>query len=342
MSGKLKAAEVSAMLASQMEALARELLPGGKKTGAEWMAGSVAGEPGKKLAVHLYGAKAGVWKDFSQDIGGDPLDLVAHCLTNRDLSAAYRWACNWLGLSTETVEIRRAEIREKAEQAKAKEDADAKKRVSRARDIWMNAQPNILNTPVDFYLQARGIKLEKFDRPPGALRFAPEHYCAEIEAPLPAMLAAITDLNGRCVAVHQTWLGQHGGQWAKAQLEIPKKVLGSFRGACIRLRKGSAGTALKQVSPDEVIAIGEGIETCLSVAMALPELRVLAAISLANLGTIRLPDTARNVLILADRDESTAAKKGLRKAIDTHLSAGRTVDVAWPPKGKDFNDVIGR
>ncbi|WP_240322926.1 hypothetical protein [Acetobacter pomorum] len=47
MSGKLKAAEVSVMLASQMEALARELLPGGKKTGAEWMAGSVAGEPGK-------------------------------------------------------------------------------------------------------------------------------------------------------------------------------------------------------------------------------------------------------------------------------------------------------
>ncbi|AOW46996.1 hypothetical protein A4S02_09725 [Acetobacter ascendens] len=57
MSGKLKAAEVSAMLASQMEALARELLPGGKKTGAEWMAGSVAGEPGTKLAVHLEGSK---------------------------------------------------------------------------------------------------------------------------------------------------------------------------------------------------------------------------------------------------------------------------------------------
>ncbi|NHN83650.1 hypothetical protein GOB93_03220 [Acetobacter musti] len=340
MTVKLSASEVSVMLAQSMETLARELLPGGKKSGAEWAAGSLAGEPGTRVSVHLYGPKAGVWKNFAGDESGDALDLVAACVTAGDTKAAYKWACNWLGLTNEKVEERRVEIRQKAEEAKQQSDELARKRRGRAREQWLAAQENILDTPVDFYLRGRGIDLRRLDHPPHALRFGAEHYCAETGTSLPAMLAAITNLDGRIVALHQTWLGQHGGQWSKAKLELPKKVLGPFAGSCIRLRRGETGQPLKKVSPAETVAIGEGIETCLSVALACPELRILAAISLGNLGTVRLPDSARKVLILADRDEHPAARNGLRKAIDTHLAAGREVRLAMPPKGKDFNDAI--
>lgn len=341
MKQKLSAPEISTMLASRMPSLVKDVLPGGRRNGNEWKAGSVAGEAGSSLSVCLHGAKAGRWKDFAAGISGDPLDLIAACLTNGDLKDAYRWASNWLGLSNEDVTIRRAEIQQQAREVQIEAEQQARKRVLRARDFWMAAQPDIINTPADAYLKGRGIDLRALGHTPGALRFAPAQFCAEIDAPLPAMLAAITDLEGRCVAVHQTWLGQHGGQWTKAKLELPKKVLGSFRGACIRLRKGAAGTSLKLIEHDETVAIGEGIETCLSVALACPALRILAAVSLSNLGNIRLPDSARNVLILADRDSSPQAKKGLDSAIAQHIQAGRSVSVAMPPNGqKDFNDAL--
>ncbi|OUI96309.1 hypothetical protein HK17_11830 [Acetobacter indonesiensis] len=329
------------MLAQSMEQLARELLPGGRRNGAEWQCGSVAGEAGKSLSVHLYGAKAGVWKDFSAGQSGDPLDLVAACLTGGDLSEAYRWASNWLGLTNETVAIRRAEIKEKSEAAQKEQQAHEKNNRATARKMWLDACPDIIGTPVAAYLAGRRIDLSKLDHPPGALRFAPNHYCHEVRASLPAMLAAISNLEGKIIAVHQTWLSQHGGQWTKANLQCAKKVLGRMSGGYIPLRKGAAGTPLKQIKPGEVIAIGEGIETCLSVALACPDLRILAAVSLSNLGSVRLPDAARNVLILADRDEAPAAQQGLRRAIDHYLQDGRDVRVAKPPKGKDFNDVLG-
>lgn len=70
--------EIAALLAQQAEAVAKKLLPGGKREGAEWRAGSVAGDAGSSLGVHLAGTKAGVWRDFSGDKrGGDLLDLWA-------------------------------------------------------------------------------------------------------------------------------------------------------------------------------------------------------------------------------------------------------------------------
>jgi twinkle protein len=69
------ASEISAMLAAQAESVAAMLLPAGKRQGAEWCAGSTAGEAGSSLKVHLSGAKAGLWADFSADNSGDLLDL---------------------------------------------------------------------------------------------------------------------------------------------------------------------------------------------------------------------------------------------------------------------------
>jgi twinkle protein len=73
----MKAAELAAMLARDAEGVARMLLPHGKREGHEWRVGSLDGEAGKSMGVHLTGQKAGVFCDFATGEGGDLLDLWA-------------------------------------------------------------------------------------------------------------------------------------------------------------------------------------------------------------------------------------------------------------------------
>ena len=68
--------DIAHMLALRAEDLCRELLPAGQRQGAEWRCGSVQGESGRSLGVHLFGGKAGVWADFASDERGDPIDLI--------------------------------------------------------------------------------------------------------------------------------------------------------------------------------------------------------------------------------------------------------------------------
>lgn len=89
--------ELKRMLAARAQAVAERLLPGGRRDGHEWRAGSVAGEAGKSLGVHLTGEKAGVWSDFASGETGDLIDLW--CAAKRlDLPAALEEIRDWLGV----------------------------------------------------------------------------------------------------------------------------------------------------------------------------------------------------------------------------------------------------
>ena len=121
----------------------------------------------------------------------------------------------------------------------------------------------------------------------------------------------------------------------------PKMSLGSVAGGCIRLWRGASRKPLAQAPEGEVVAIAEGIETALSVVIACPELRVLAAVSLANMGNLPLPPTVREVIICADNDVANeAAARALERAADRYAEQGRNVRIARPPVGKDFNDTL--
>lgn len=89
---------VKRMLADRAQAVAEMLLPGGRKEGQEWRAGSVGGEKGQSLGVHLTGPKAGVWTDFATSEGGDLLDLWSKA-KGLSLSATLDDARRWLGVS---------------------------------------------------------------------------------------------------------------------------------------------------------------------------------------------------------------------------------------------------
>ena len=62
-------------LAQRAQDVAEMLLPRGHKEGNEWRCGSLVGEPGQSLGVHLAGHKAGLWCDFATDEAGDLIDL---------------------------------------------------------------------------------------------------------------------------------------------------------------------------------------------------------------------------------------------------------------------------
>lgn len=90
--------EIKRMLASRAQSVAEHLLPNGKKDGSEWRAGSIGGEKGQSLGVHLTGNKAGVWAEFNNGIGGDLLDLWSQ-VRGVPLSIALNEARDWLGVS---------------------------------------------------------------------------------------------------------------------------------------------------------------------------------------------------------------------------------------------------
>jgi putative DNA primase/helicase len=205
-------------------------------------------------------------------------------------------------------------------------------RTIRALAIWREARP-VQKTIVEVYQRSRGIAFEAW---PEALRFHPSCCRPRDSAggrvsPLPAMVALVEHVERGPVASHATYLRPDGTGKADIPKREQKACFGPIAGGAVRL-----GTA----QPDQWLAIGEGIETTLSVmqACALPGWAALSANGIRNL---ILPREASMVLICADNDASGTGQGAARDAADRFLCEGRRVRVAMPPKvGGDFNDVL--
>lgn len=347
-------ADIAQMLAARIQDLAPQLLPGGKRDGAEWRAGSVNGEPGNSLAVHLTGAKAGTWADFAAApppgmpqhracMGGDALDLVAWCRCGGDKTQAIKWARSWLGLPGADAEAHRKAPPAppvKLEKMPSEKD-DEGKRLSAIR-LWLEGAESIAGTPAADYLAGRGLHLAELRRIPRALRFHAEVWNAEAQRRMPAMLAAITNAEGAHIATHRTYLEPGGPTgWRKAAgLRNAKKVLGSYAGGAIRLWRGASGRPMAEAPTGDVLAVAEGIEDALTVALACPEWRVIAAVAVNNFANLVLPAQLMDVFLICDRDgENAKANMQRERAMRRWLEEGRSVREARPPEGfKDFND----
>jgi len=322
------------------------------------------GRPDKTVGsfyVQLTGPKAGNWTDHATGEFGDILDLIGLSIGTKDAGVILREARTYLGLRDETDQDR---ARRAAAVARAKADReraaaiDAEKRAKRADQalaIWLDAQPKIKGTPVEFYLRdTRGIDLARIGRQPRALRFSPDCYFSDTDpdtgehtsGKLPAMVALVNDVTGKPVAVHRTYLAQTRGQWHKARLSCPKKVLGDYAGAAINIwsgtgPRGGKPSSLPACPPDTRVFITEGIEDALSAVTLIPHARIIAAISLSNIGGVQLPDNVSKVTLIADLDENDQAQAQLQRAIGLHVAAGRKVHL-WQNQhgGKDLNDLL--
>lgn len=346
MSGRplIEIGRVVAMLTDRMPALVQALGLRGRTEAGEYVALNPLRDD-RNLGSFRINLRTGIWADFAIDVGGDALDLIAYIDFGGDKKRAFAWSKAWLGLdSTDptTIEkVRRAEQRA----AKRREEADredARKRETGMR-LWLAAQASILDTPVERYLAGRGIDLSVFEpRPSAALRFHPHLWNPESKRHWPAMVAAIVDRTGKTVAIHRTWLACLPDlRVVKAPLRDPKMTLGRYRGGSIRIWKGASKRPLNDAEPGSEVVITEGIEDALTVAMCRPELRVLAAVSLGNMGLIELPAAIATVTICADNDDGNPqAAAALDRAVERYLREGRRVRIARSPIGKDLNDAL--
>lgn len=338
-------AEVAAGLAVRAETLCAELLPAGRRHGREWLVGGVEGEPGRSLHITLAGDRAGRWKDFSSvRAGGDLIDLIA--ATRRlDLVEAWKWGIDWLGWGGR---CRPGTAGHGASWPRPRVAIEAvakpPDRSAAALGLFLAAKARIAGTPADFYLQARGIDLRALGRQPGALRCHPE--MLNEGRYWPALVGLIQDpLTGRPIGLHRTFLGRApDGAWRKAPVAAAKKVLGAMRGGWIPLQRGASGVALREAPGDDILAIAEGIEDALTIALAEPAWRVGAVVCAGNFVWTRWPTTVRRLRIVADNDRpGSPAAEAVSQAAAALAGSGREVVLLRPPAGaKDFNALLLR
>jgi putative DNA primase/helicase len=203
-------------------------------------------------------------------------------------------------------------------------------RTVRALNIWRDTRHGA-GTVVARYLANRAILLDSW---PSALHFhprcpRPRDDAANLLPPLPAMVALVEHVERGPVAVHTTYLKPDGS--GTADIEKPKAMFGPVAGGAVRFGTPCEG---------ERLAVAEGIETALSVAVAcsMPAWAALSAVGIKNL---ILPPQATHVIICADHDASGTGQRAAHSAAQRFLIEGRRVRIARPPKyGTDFNDLL--
>jgi putative DNA primase/helicase len=143
------------------------------------------------------------------------------------------------------------------------------------------------------------------------------------------MVALVEHVDRGPVAVHCTYLRPDGS--GEADIEKPKAIFGPCGGGAVRLGAPRTG---------EWLAVAEGIETALSIAVTC-SMPTWAALSAGGIKDLTLPAEATHVVICADHDASGAGERAAHDAAARWLAEGRRVRLAMPPEsGADFNDVL--
>jgi hypothetical protein len=201
-------------------------------------------------------------------------------------------------------------------------DRDDAKRAEAAIAIWQATTP-AGGTLVETYLMSRGLQ----PQPPSRLRFhnGLKHPSGGI---WPAMVALVTrGVDDTPIAIHRTFLARNGLR--KAPVAPQKMMLGPCRGGAVRF----AGLS-------DLLMVGEGIETTLSVMQA-TDLPGWAALSTSGLMGLVLPPIVHTVTILADHDRNGAGERAAHVAAERWVAEGRRVQIAIPSEiDTDFADML--
>ncbi len=313
-----QAAELAHRLAREAEAVCRRYLSNGRRQGRYWLVGDVSNTPGRSLFVRLKGPEsgkgaAGKWTDAATGEHGDLLDVIrGRCglVEFRDVAdEAKRFLC--------------LPRREPASDHRPRLSSAPAGSPESARRLFAMSKP-ISGTVAEAYLRDRGVSVLQAT---GSLRFHPRCYyrpdCHSPTETWPAMIAAVTDLDGAITGAHRTWLDPSGRD--KAPIDTPRRALGHLLGNAVRF-----GVSL------DVMAAGEGIETMLSLrcVLAMP---MAAALSAAHLAAVLFPATLRRLYIA--RDDDPAGDRATARLIDRANAAGIEA-ITLSPTHEDFNDDL--
>lgn len=313
------ASDLAQRLGRNAEAVCREYLSNGRREGRYWLVGDVQNNPGRSMFVRLKGTEsgkgaAGKWTDAATGDHGDLLDVIRESCGLLDFKDVADEARRFLSLPQP----------EPAPQPRPRPSSAPAGSPESARRLISMSQP-ITGTIVETYLRKRGITALHGT---GALRFHPRCYyrpdsCSPTET-WPAMIASVTDLDSRITGAHRTWLSSDGS--GKAPIDTPRRAMGDLLGNAVRFDRTT-----------QVMAAGEGIETMLSLRMALPHMPMVAALSAAHLAAILFPATLRRLYIA--RDDDLAGDNAMASLVERAQAVGIEA-ITLSPRLGDFNEDL--
>lgn len=310
--------DLARRLGRQAEAVCRHYLSAGRRQGHYWQVGDARNSPGRSMFVRLTDSvkgPAGKWTDAATGEHGDLLDVIRESRGLFGFAEVVAEAQAFLHLPR---------ISRDAEAPHRRMQCSPRDPVTSARRLFAAAQP-IVGTIVETYLRKRGITAL---HETGSLRFHPRcYYRPDPREPIqlrPAMIAAVTDLHGRIMGVHRTWLAPKGSD--KAAIATPRRAMGHLLEHAVRFGW-----------PDDVLAAGEGIETILSLRCVLPNLPMAAALSAAHLAVVAFPPDVRRLYIVRDNDP--AGDRARDSLVARANSTGVEAIVLSPALG-DFNEDL--
>lgn len=306
------AAELAHRLARDAEAVCRHYLSNGRREGRYWLVGDVDNSPGRSLFVRLTGpdsgkGAAGKWTDAATGEHGDLLDLIA---ANQRIDALR----DVLDEARDFLRLPRPEPTTREQQTPAPRSSP-----EAARRLWAAGKP-VRGTLAERYLRSRAITAP-LGCPP--LRFHPRCYTRTDEdaepQTWPALLAAVTDLNGSITGLHRTWLDPTTG--GKAPLSSPRRAMGNLLGHGVRFGPDAGREA-------QVLAAGEGLETMLALKSVMPRLPAIAALSANHLAALELPASLQRLYVM--RDDDPAGQRAAETLTTRALADGFDLVVLAP------------
>ena len=344
--------ELKAMAASSALDFARELAPGGHVTGknyftrSPWRADRRAGS----FAVEIAGPKAGLWKDFSADEGGDLIDLIARAkyggVSRAQRGDAIQWLKQRLGIAHHSPkELSAARAQASAEKLR-REALDLEAREAKARrafEIWLSGKP-LGGTLGEVYLRARGVEARSITNLSNTFRFVErlDYWRGGERHVGPAIVGRYRRIDGTPAgSIHGTWLSRDGLR--KADLRRAKLSLGEYKGCFMPICRGETGAEVWDGAAPGPVIVTEGPEDAWTEAYAAPDLRVWAAGSLSNIGNLPWSPSISAFLVVRQNDWATlAAVKAFERAIEALRRHPCPVEIIGVGLGKDPNDQLRR
>ena len=287
-----QAAELARRLARDAEAVCRHYLSNGRREGRYWLVGDVRQHTGPQPVCPS--ARAGLRQGC-----GRQMDRRRHRRTWRSArpdraQPGSRRLRDALDEARAFLRLPRPSRHRTVPSAQRRRRAVHRSRASSVRHVAADRR----HARGSVSARAAALRLLHASRqpalPPTLLLSAGR---ARADRDLAGLIAAVTDLDGRITGVHRTWLDPSGA--GKAPIDTPRRAMGHLLGHGVRFGVAS-----------DVLAAGEGIETMLSLRMALPSMPMVAALSANHLAAILFPPALRRLYIARDADPAGDGSDG--------------------------------